>query len=57
MHSGMCFEYRGDELVLYPQRERGTNDTNTVKTIQATIRNVEENLSIDDLILLVDSLI
>ena len=44
----------GDDLVLIPERERTDKDAaNTVKTIEATIRNVRENLSIEDLVRLV----
>lgn len=44
----------GDDLVLIPERERTDKDAaNTVKTIEATIRNVRENLCIEDLVRLV----
>lgn len=49
-------EIEGDQLILIPERERtDKNAANTVKTIEATIRNVRENLCIADLVKLVQS--
>lgn len=46
----------GDTLTLTPERERSDKSSpNTMNTIEATIRNTRENISIDDLIQLVHS--
>lgn len=46
--------FEGETLVLVPERERTDKSApNTLNTIAATVRNVRENLSVDDLIALV----
>lgn len=44
-------EVSGNVLSLFPERERTDKTSpNTVKTIEATIRNARENIGVDDLI-------